>query len=109
MARPQVDPLRPLTNEGRQWLVRPSRASPEPAAHVARATALLAVADGASYTDAARAAGRRSGNGGAHLVPRFNRAAAARAAPCSREAGTCRSARTARGRDTSSRRRCRAR
>jgi transposase len=39
---------------------------------VARATALLAVADGASYTAAAQRAGRRSGDGVAQLVARFN-------------------------------------
>jgi hypothetical protein len=59
MARPQVDPLRPLADEERVWLTRLSRARAEPAAHVARATALLAVADGAAYTEAAHAAGRR--------------------------------------------------
>jgi len=73
MARPQVDPLRTLTDEERTWLTRLSRARAEPAAHVARATALLAVADGAAYTDAARAAGRRSGDAVARLVARFNR------------------------------------
>lgn len=59
--------------EERAWLTRLRRARAEPAAHVARATALLAVADGASYTEAARAAGRRSGDAVAHLVARFNR------------------------------------
>jgi transposase len=39
---------------------------------VARAKALLAVADGASFTDAAHIAGRRSGDAVAHLVARFN-------------------------------------
>ena len=73
MARPQVDPLRPLTAEERTWLTRLRRARAEPAAHVARAAALLAVADGASYTEAARAAGRRSGDAVGHLVARFNR------------------------------------
>ena len=73
MARPQVNPLRALTAAERTWLTRLRRARAEPAAHVARATALLAVADGASYTDAARAAGRRSGDAVAHLVARFNR------------------------------------
>jgi len=73
MARPQVDPLRALTEEERAWLTRLRRARAEPAAQVARATALLAVADGASYTAAARAAGRRSGDAVAHLVARFNR------------------------------------
>lgn len=38
-----------------------------------RAKELLAVADGASYQAAARAAGRHSGDAVAHLVARFNR------------------------------------
>ncbi len=42
--------------------------------HVARAKALLAVADGQSFTVAAKAAGRQSGDGVAHLVVRFNEA-----------------------------------
>jgi hypothetical protein len=40
---------------------------------VARAVALLAVADSASYTAAERAAGRRSNDAVAHLVAQFNR------------------------------------
>jgi hypothetical protein len=39
---------------------------------VARAKALRAVADGAAFTEAARAAGRRAGDAVAHLVERFN-------------------------------------
>jgi transposase len=39
---------------------------------VARAKAVLAVADGHSYTDAARAAGRQSGDAVAAWVARFN-------------------------------------
>jgi transposase len=73
MARHQNDPLRPLTTEERAWLERVSRAGSERADRVARAKALLAVASGASYTAAACAAGRRSGDGVAHLVARFNR------------------------------------
>jgi transposase len=73
MARPQNDPLRPLTTAEREILVRTSRAGSERADRVARAKALLAVAEGASYTGAAIAAGRRSGDGVAHLVARFNR------------------------------------
>ena len=73
MSRRQVDPLRVLTGEERTWLHRISRSQVEPAAHVARAKALLAVAAGRSYTDAAHAAGRRSGDAVAHLVARFNR------------------------------------
>ena len=49
-----------------------TRAGAESAARVARAKALLAVADGAAFVDAARAAGRRSGDAVAHLVERFN-------------------------------------
>ena len=72
MSRRQLDPLRPLTAEERGWLARISLSHSEPAAHVARATMLLAVAAGQSYTGAAHAAGRRSGEAVAHLVSRFN-------------------------------------
>jgi transposase len=72
MSRRQIDPLRPLTAEERGWLARISLSHSEPAAHVARATMLLAVAAGQSYTGAAHAAGRRSGEAVAHLVSRFN-------------------------------------
>jgi transposase len=74
MAGQQKDPLRPLTVEERAHLDRLSRSRSEPAAQVARAKELLAVADGASYQAAARAAGRRSGDAVAQLVARFNRA-----------------------------------
>ena len=73
MTRRQKDPLRKLTDQERLWLVRISRSHAEAAAHVARAKALLAVADGESYTDAAKAAGRRSGEAVSRLVSRFNR------------------------------------
>jgi transposase len=73
MTRRQKDPLRPLTDEERHDLECLSRAQAEPAAIVARAKALLAVADGQSFTDAARSAGRRSGDAVGHLVARFNR------------------------------------
>lgn len=73
MTRRQTDPLRLLTSDERDWLVRVARSQAEPAAHVARAKALLAVADGESYTDAAKAAGRRSGEAVSRLVSRFNR------------------------------------
>ena len=73
MTRRQKDSLRPLTEEERNLLVRISRSYAEPASHVARAKALLAVADGMSYTQAAKAAGRRSGDAVSHLVSRFNR------------------------------------
>jgi transposase len=73
MSRRQKDPLRPLTEEERELLIRISRSHAEPASHVARAKALLAVADGQSYTEAAKAAGRRSGDAVSSLVSRFNR------------------------------------
>jgi transposase len=73
MTRRQKDPLRPLTQEERKLLVRISRSHAEPAAHVARAKALLTVAEGKSYTEAAKAAGRRSGDAVSQLVWRFNR------------------------------------
>ncbi len=73
MSRCQRDPLRRLTEEERHWLERISRSRSEPASHVARAKALLAVADGHSYTEAAALAGRRSGDAVARLVARFNR------------------------------------
>jgi transposase len=73
MTRRQKEPLRPLTDEERAILIQISRAQSEPASHVARAKALLAVADGASYTEAAWAAGRRSNDAVSQLVSRFNR------------------------------------
>jgi transposase len=73
MTRRQKDPLRPLKAEEREVLERISRAQSDPASHVARAKALLAVANGVSYTQAARAAGRRSGDAVGQLVSRFNR------------------------------------
>src|SRR5436189_76276 len=53
MSRHRKDPLRPLTAEERQELTGLSRSLSAPAAHVERARALLAIADGASYTAAA--------------------------------------------------------
>jgi hypothetical protein len=46
MTRRQKDPLRPLTEEERALLEQISRAQSEPASHIARARALLSVADG---------------------------------------------------------------
>jgi len=54
-------------------LERVSRAFGLPAALVARSKALLAVANGHSYVDAARLAGRRTGDAVAGLVSLFNR------------------------------------
>jgi transposase len=73
MTRRQKHPLRDLTTEERQEMERVSRGTSESAARVARAKALLAVADGQSYTVAAQASGRRSGDAVRQLVERFNR------------------------------------
>jgi len=81
MTRRQKDPLRPLTDEERKVLEQLSRAQSEPASHVARAKALLAVATGQSYTAAAWSAGRRSGDAVSQLVSRFNREGLAAIAP----------------------------
>jgi transposase len=82
MTRRQKDPLRPLTQDERELLVRIGRSHAEPASHVARAKALLAVVDGKSYTAAAKAAGRRSGDAVSDLVSRFNREGIAAIEPC---------------------------
>src|SRR4051812_39263198 len=72
MSRRQIDPLRPLTAEARGRLGRVSLSHLEPAAPGARATMLLAVAAGQSYSIAAHMAGRRSGEAVGRLVSRFN-------------------------------------
>lgn len=73
MSRRQKEPLRPLTLVEYTQLEHLSRAQSEPAAKVAHAKALLTVAAGQSYTAAAHAAGRHSGDAVAQLVARFNR------------------------------------
>ncbi len=73
MSRQQKNPLRQLSTEEHRWLSLISRSTSEPAGHVVRAQQLLAVAAGASYTQAARASGRKSNDAVAHLVARFNR------------------------------------
>jgi len=73
MTRHKIDPLRTLTGAERDVLTQISRSASEPASHVARAKALLAVADGLNYQAAAQAAGRRAGDAVSHLVSRFNR------------------------------------
>jgi hypothetical protein len=73
MARQPHHPLRVLLDQERECLLTISRRSHEPAAHVARAKVLLAVANGSAFSEAARRAGRRSGDAGGQLVRRFNR------------------------------------
>jgi transposase len=72
MSRCPKNPLRPLLEEEHRHLIHLSRCQAAPASQVARAKAVLAVADGGSYMAAAQAAGRRSGDAVAALVARFN-------------------------------------
>jgi transposase len=73
MSRRQKDPLRPLGDAERTSLSRLSRSQSAPAAQVARARALLAVAEGQSSTRAARLVGRATGDTVARWVAGFNR------------------------------------
>src|SRR5881398_3090938 len=81
MSRRRKDPLRAVTDSERASLEQLSRATSAPAGIVTRARALLAVADGCSYTEAARRVGRRAGDAVAELVARFNRAGLAAVEP----------------------------
>ena len=81
MSRRGKDPLRVLSDRARASLEQLGRATSAPAGIVARARALLAVADGCSYTEAARRVGRRSGDAVGALVARFNREGLAAVAP----------------------------
>lgn len=81
MSRCQKNPLRTLTSEEHGWLEEISRTQSQPASHVARAKAVLAVADGCSFTAAATAAGRRSGDAVGQVVARFNHAGLAAVEP----------------------------
>ena len=72
MSRRKKDPLRPLNDDERSSLTQLSRSQVAPAVEVARAKILLAVAARDDYQQAARSAGRRSGDAVSHLVARFN-------------------------------------
>ena len=72
MTRRQKDPLRELTEEEKSWLEKIARSANEPAINVARAKKILSVAEGETYTEAAKLAGRRSGDAVAEVVRRFN-------------------------------------
>ena len=72
MGTPQKVPLRTLTAEERTALERMDRASSERVDRVRRARALLAVAEGQPFVQAARRTGLRSGSAVAGLVRRFN-------------------------------------
>ncbi len=73
MATPQKEPLRPLTLAKRAALARVAGASSARLDRVRRARALLAVAQGQPFVQAARQAGFASRTAVAGLVARFNR------------------------------------
>jgi transposase len=81
MSRQQKDPSRPLRDTERVSLVRLSRSASAPAAQVARARALLAVAEGLSYTAAVHLVGRHSGDTVARWIAGFNDAGLAAVVP----------------------------
>ena len=72
MARQQKEGLRGLTDEERATLARVARQTSGRHDEVRRAAALLAVAAGASFAAAARAAGYAGGSAVHALVKRFN-------------------------------------
>src|SRR3954462_8575809 len=81
MSRRQQEPLRALSDEERKALSQLSRSGRSRSGRVARATALLAVAEGQSYTAAAKQVGRRNGDTVALWVARFNRQGLAAVVP----------------------------
>jgi transposase len=72
IGRPPKVELRPLSLEERTLLERIARSRSERADVVSRARCLLVLADGATFTEAARATGRRSSDAIAGLVRRFS-------------------------------------
>ena len=81
MSRQHKNPLRPVQDTERVSLVRLSRSASAPAAQVARARALLAVAEGLSYTAATQLVGRRTGDTVARWVAGSNTAGLAAVVP----------------------------
>jgi transposase len=75
MGRQQKTPLRSLTEHERTELTQITKASSVRLDQIQRARALLAVADGQSFTRAAQVAGFSSGEAVSRLVERFNRCA----------------------------------
>lgn len=72
MAQPQKHPLRAVSEQEERELQRLVKASSERLDVVRRAKALLAVAAGQPFTQAAHEAGLKSGDGVGKLVKRFN-------------------------------------
>ena len=67
------DPLRSLTEQEKSVLLKISRSLSISADQVARAKALLAVAEGKTYQQAASLVGRKSNDAVSQLVSRFNK------------------------------------
>src|SRR5215467_7541803 len=72
VAQPQKEPLRVLSEQEARELKRLAKATSERQDVVWRAKALVAVARGQPFTEAAREAGLKSGDGVGKLVKRFN-------------------------------------
>ena len=72
MAQPQKAPLRALSEQEKRELQRIVKATSERLDVVRRAQALLAIAAGKAFTEAAHEAGLKSGDGVGKLVKRFN-------------------------------------
>lgn len=72
MAQPQKEPLRALSEQEKRELQRTVKATSERQDVVRRAKALLAVAEGKPFTEAAQEAELKSGKGVGQLVKRFN-------------------------------------
>lgn len=72
MARPQHEPLRPVSDAEQQALTTVVKATSERVDRVRRARALLAVAETGNFAEAARQAGFRSVTAVTNLVQRFN-------------------------------------
>jgi transposase len=72
MAQPQKEPLRALSEQEERELQRLAKATSERLDVVRRAKALVAVARGKAFTEAAHEAGLKSGDGVGKLVKRFN-------------------------------------
>jgi transposase len=72
MAFPQKEPLRVVSEQEERELERVAKATSERLDVVRRAKAVLAVAGGRAFTEAAQEAGCKSGDGVGKLVKRFN-------------------------------------
>lgn len=72
MARPQKEPLRTLTASEHEELAAFARSRSAPVDRIARARAVLAVNDGATFGQSAQEAGWRRHQSVADLVTRFN-------------------------------------